>query len=314
MSKHLFGMMLTHEGTFANNRGESEGTATTLQKVLRDGELFSTVSAEAMRYALREMWQERRLELNRTIKPQDANGDGYHLAFEDRSFEDWHQKVDDDLLGFMRADQGISRRSVVELTRAISVTPWRGELMHNFASPGSNPSPGAGQENPIPYAVEVHHTRYQYGFAITPAAIGRKGLPPNATEHLEAEQKKQRLTWALEGLASLRRVGGNHARYLADYSPEALVLRWTDDPAPRFLYCFEQDEHGTLNVQRLVERTGEGDADIHAEELIIGTPLDVAGMETLEKLGACRTAGIKQGVSEALNRITESDLMESAED
>lgn len=311
MSKHLFGMILTHEGTFANNRGESEGTATTLQKVLRDGELFTTVSAEAIRYALRELWQEQKLELNRTVKPQGADGDRYHLEFDDKMFEHWHEKVDDDLLGFMHAQkETVARRGVLEITRAISVTPWRGELMHNFASPGSNA--GVTHDNPIPYAVEVHHTRYQYGFAVTPAAIGRKGLPPNATEYLDAQNKKQRLTWALEGLTSLRRVGGNHARYLGDYSPEAIFLRWTDDPAPRFLYCFDQDEHGCLSVQRLLERTGDSSADIRAGELIIGTPLDIPELEALTGLGACRTTGIKQAVQAALDRVNAADLVESA--
>ena len=44
MSKHLFGMILTHQGTYANNRGENEGNATTLQKVLRNGDLYTGVA------------------------------------------------------------------------------------------------------------------------------------------------------------------------------------------------------------------------------------------------------------------------------
>ena len=37
MTTHIFGMILTHQGTFSNNRGEGEGTTNTLQKVIRGG-------------------------------------------------------------------------------------------------------------------------------------------------------------------------------------------------------------------------------------------------------------------------------------
>lgn len=198
MSKHLFGMILTHQGTYANNRGETEGTATALQKVLRNGDLYTTVSAEAIRYALREGWQARDYKLNRYLK------DHRTCEFHDREFKEWQQHLDDDALGFMHAQKETqSRRGILEITRAISTTPWRGEIMQNFASPGSNP--GVTHKNPIPYAVEVHDTRYQYGFALTPAFLGRMGFQDK--DKLSPAQKKERLSQVLEGLCSLRRVG-----------------------------------------------------------------------------------------------------------
>ena len=39
MSKHLFGIICTHHGTAANNRGETEGNTTTLQKILWQGDV-----------------------------------------------------------------------------------------------------------------------------------------------------------------------------------------------------------------------------------------------------------------------------------
>jgi CRISPR-associated protein Cst2 len=53
MGKHLFGLIVTDHGTAANNRGESEGNITTLQKILWNGEVHTTVSAEALRWAIR---------------------------------------------------------------------------------------------------------------------------------------------------------------------------------------------------------------------------------------------------------------------
>lgn len=297
MGKHLFGMVLTHQGTYANNRGETEGTATTLQKVLRNGDLYTTVSAEAIRYALREGWQAQNYETNRYLIDHRA------CEFRDREFKEWHKYLDDDALGFMHArEETQSRRGILEITRAISTTPWRGEIMQNFASPGSNP--GVIHKNPIPYAVEVHDTRYQYGFALTPAFFGRAGFKDE--DKLTPQQKKERFKQVLEGLMSLRRVGGNHARYFTDFSPEVLVLRWTDDPAPRFLYCFVQDDHGNLSLAPLLRRLA---GDINPQELFIGTSLDIPELKVLEEKGAQVFPGVKKAVNELLNRVQDDDLI-----
>lgn len=274
MSKHLFGMILTHQSVYANNRGESEGNATTLQKVLRNGELYSTVSSESIRYALREGWQIAGRTLNRKVI------DHRTLEITNKEFSDWPKYLDDDVMGFMHAKkETVSRRGPLEITRAISLTPWRGEIMHNFASPGSNPS--VSGDDPIPYAVEVHDTRYQYGFAITPGFFGKGKLDDKS--ELNGEQKKERLRFVLEGLVNLRRVGGNHARYLSDYSPEVIVLRWTDDPAPRFLYCFKESEQGDISLEPLLKRINGGDID--AAEVIIGTAIDFSGLRRSRNVG-----------------------------
>ncbi|HMW03361.1 MAG TPA: type I-B CRISPR-associated protein Cas7/Cst2/DevR, partial [Acidobacteriota bacterium] len=57
MTFHLFGNVLTRYGAAANNRGENEGNITTLQKLLWKGQVHTTVSAEAIRWALRYHWQ-----------------------------------------------------------------------------------------------------------------------------------------------------------------------------------------------------------------------------------------------------------------
>ncbi|MBW1947125.1 MAG: type I-B CRISPR-associated protein Cas7/Cst2/DevR [Deltaproteobacteria bacterium] len=297
MSKHLFGMILTHQGTYANNRGETEGTATTLQKVLRNGDLYTTVSAEAIRYALREGWQAKNYQVNRCLKNHRE------CDFRDREFKEWHKYLDDDALGYMHArEETLSRRGLLEITRAISTTPWRGEIMQNFASPGSNP--GVTHKNPIPYAVEVHDTRYQYGFALTPAFLGRMGFQ-DKEDKLTAKEKKERLWQLLEGLCSLRRVGGNHSRYLTDFSPEVIVLRWTDDPAPRFLYCFMQDDHGGISLDPLFRRL---DGDIEAAELIIGTPLHIPELKALKDKGANFLPGVKKAVNTLMGMVQDDDL------
>ena len=83
-------------------------------------------------------------------------------------------------------------------------------------------------KNPVPYGTELHATRYQYGIALTP-----ERLRDNA-----------RATIALDILCKLGTVAGNHGRFLFDFSPDALVIRITADPAPRLLYCFSTDDDG----------------------------------------------------------------------
>ena len=306
MTIHIFGMALTHEGTFSNNRGENEGNTNTLQKVIRNGDLFSTVSAEAIRYALRDGWQQGGETLNRKTLDHRA------VEYTDREFADgsWSNRLDDDVLGFMHAkDDTVSRRAPLEVTRAISVTPWTGETMHNFASPGSNPA--VTSNDPIPYSVEVHHTRYQFGFALTPDSLGRASNDADIT--LDDDEKIRRIEATLNGLASLRRVGGAHARYFADYSPEILILRVTTDPAPRMLYCFKQHEgSGDISVRVLEKKLGR---DIDPKELIIGAAIDISGLSNLEKddggqvtgenpwNGTTLTEGVKDAVKKCVERL-----------
>jgi CRISPR-associated protein Cst2 len=276
MTWHLFGVVLTNQNTAANNRGENRENTTTLQKILRNGEQYTTVSAEAIRYALREGWQMvDGISLNRTLPDHRSN------KWEDRGFENWARYVDDDVLGFMHAGDAKSRRGVLEISRAISTKPWAGEFVRNFASPGSNPT--VSSEDPIPYGAEVHHTRYQYGFAMTPQFLGRDGNSTNGS--LTSKKKFQRIQWVLEGLQNLHRVGGNHTRYLFDFSPDAIVLRLTTDPAPRFLNCFDEGEHGEISLKELLVRVKQ-DGDIEGSELIIGSNIDIPEIASLKQRGA----------------------------
>lgn len=306
MTIHIFGMALTHEGTFSNNRGENEGNTNTLQKVIRDGDMFSTVSAEAIRHALRDGWQRDGETLNRRTL------DHREVEYEDRDFgEDaWPSRLDDDVLGFMHASNDtVSRRAALEVTRAISLTPWTGEVMHNFASPGSNPA--VTGDAPIPYSVEVHHTRYQFGFALIPESLGR--ARNNADSVHDKEERLRRISATLRGLANLRRVGGAHARYFADYSPEILILRVTTDPAPRMLYCFRSPEGAeAISVSSLEQKLC---GDISPGELIIGAATEIAelrGTKTDDSgqivtegkwKGATLTGGVKDAVARCIERL-----------
>ena len=164
--------------------------------------------------------------------------------WQDENWDGWKSKdgdtyIDDDLLGFMRADaprsegeKGIAnkRRGCFEVARAISTTPFSGDLTFNAKS-------GEKGRTSL-YGTEVHSTRYQFGFALTPERL----------------RKKERALSALDAIVNLGEVAGNHSRFLFDFSPESIVLRLTHDPAPRILYCFKEDDSGQIYADELVRK------------------------------------------------------------
>ena len=296
MSLHIFANLVTPFGTAANNRAENEGAMTTLQKLLWQGETHSTVSAEAIRFALRRRFGESEQTNRDWDEGTRAN------VWKDHQFKGWASDkgktfIDDDLLGFMIAEAAKEdgsdggkgsanvRRAVLEVTRAISLTPWAGDVTFNAASPGATPSAQKKGSNPVPYGTEMHATRYQYGVAITPERL----------------RDKTRAAKAVEALCSLGTVAGNHGRFLFDFSPEAAVFRITSDPAPRLLYCFDTHDDGkTVSAPRLAARVLNGDID--SKELV------VAGIELHDQNGnkipgITHCSGVKAACAEAVVRI-----------
>jgi len=304
MSIHIHATILTAHAVAANNRGLTEGNITTLQKLVwEEGQLHTTVSAESIRFALRKRFQEANETLNRMYdEAERAN------TWKDPEFSNWEEHLDDDLLGFMSAKAAAEenqdeqepesqdtkngkskgkprgkakgevkvRRSPLEITRAVSLLPWWGDITSNFASPGATPSAQKKGTYPVPYGTEMHATRYQYSLSLTP-------------EHLK---QRERAGKALRRICSLGQVAGNNARFLFDFSPESIVVRVTHDPAPRILYCFGSGENNAAHLDQLVQKIKQG--DIKQEELFVGgMVLNTLGEDALKALGC---TGDKLGV------------------
>jgi CRISPR-associated protein Cst2 len=306
MTKHLFGAVVTSHGVAANNRGETEGNTTTLQKILWNGDVHSTVSAEAIRWAIRADWQRRGLTLNR-----EWHEDARSHDWRDRGFSQGPKPyIDDDVLGYMAAEAGkedgsgadsgtkgkgrtrgtvLVRRSRFEATRAVSLSPWTGDVIFNVAGIGATPSASKSGQDPVPYSAEVHATRYQYAFALTPDEL----------------HDRARAHTLIDAIIDLAEVAGNHARYLYDFSPDAVLFRWTDDAAPRILYAFQMDEAGQLMIPNVLRRVRAGDID--AQELIIGGSLASSqDAEELKGLGASVHSGVKKAAEAVRERLTQS--------
>lgn len=290
MTLHIFGSIVTGFGCAANNRGETEGNITTLQKLLWKGQVHTTVSAEAIRWALRYYWQTNGLSVNRVWNDEKED----HYLVDDK-WSGWSKKdgktfIDDDLLGFMKAEgakaeggkgKTTKRRGVLEVSRAISTTPYAGDISFNAKS-------GEKGRTSL-YGTELHATRYQYGFAITPERL----------------REKHRCMDALDGLAALGEVAGNHSRFLFDFSPESIVLRVTHDPAPRILYSFHEEDD-QLGIPDLLRKVDSG--DIEPKELFIGGL--IARQPEVIDIGAnACTEGVKQAVE--MFKVTIREALDS---
>lgn len=298
---NLFGNILTAYGVAANNRGENEGNISKLQKLLWHGETHTTVSAEAIRWSLRYTWQRQGLPVNRKWNPLIPES-----TWQDPNF-DPDKYLDDDILGFMHAEAAkiddteddpevppiptkgrakgklkpkgtaVKRRGALDVTPAVSTRPFHGDVTFNARS-------GVKDRTSL-YATERHATYYQYGFCLSP-------------EYL---RDKSRTLDVLDGLVGIDKVAGNHGRFLFDFAPTNIVLRWTKDLNPRLLYCFDQDEQEQLSLSDLIYRVESG--DINPKELWIGGQLS----QGLERLGANLFPGSSLAV-DALKEVIARDL------
>ncbi|MGG4032293.1 DevR family CRISPR-associated autoregulator [Paenibacillus cisolokensis] len=306
MTLHIHGTVVTHYGVAANNRGETEGNLTTLQKLLWKGETHSSVSAEAIRFAIRAYFQEQyeltgdeRFLTNRYWVATPEGGDH---AWRNQSFSE-ADYLDDDLFGYMDAKAPASelhsdeettdgqsakktkpkgkaraRRGAMEISRAISLDPFIGETTFNAR--------GGQKNNTSLYATEIHATSYQFSFSLTPSYLA---VP-------------ERSKLVLNAIASLNAVGGNQSRYLFDFSPSSVLLRLTDDPAPRILFIFEGASDSPDKLAKLLHTVEAGDLD--GKELILGG--EAAGWEqaqALRKYGVAVFPGVKEAFQQAQGRL-----------
>lgn len=280
MTQHLFATIVTATSVAANNRGEGDGsTLSTLQKITRGNDQYTTVSAEAIRWGLREYFQNHcEAETNRTFNPDT---DKYSFKNENFSAE---QYIDDDLFGYMDAKKGkdnedatTKRRGALEISRAISLDPYWGDIA--FGSKG-----GEKGKTSI-HSTEVHCTAYQYTIALTPASL----------------KKPERALLALDAIGAVRHVGGNHARFLYDFHPESIVIRVTEDPSPWIMDSFKRmgDTVGCPKLLRLVEV-----GDVAADELIVaGEIADTPYGEKLAALGVEVCRSVKEALSCAKSHL-----------
>jgi CRISPR-associated protein Cst2 len=298
MTYHLFGNLITARGIAANNRGETEGNRTTLPKVFWGDKLHVTVSAEAIRWAIRYYWQIMGIPVNRQWLEEEQDIK-YILADNNEKFNS-KSFIDDDVMGYMDAKPGkgseaVKRRGALEVTRAVSLeSAEKIEITFNSKS-GKKGKKGGGDSEAEKakvsiYSTETITTRFQYGMAITPQRL----VVP------------ERIIDVLNAVTKLANVGGNQARFLFDFSPESAIFRWTHHPVPQFLLSFEQSENDRLTAPRL--RQLIECEEIPAEEIwIFGGYAFTTEAQALKDKGVHVEPSISKGIKALTTQIS-SDL------
>lgn len=314
-TRYLYGTVLTGEAVAANNRGDNIGNTTTLQKVFHQDDLHTSVSAEAIRFALRYRFQlQNRDSVNRTY---DAGVGKLDLRDEKRAY--WadviaHAKrpwIDDDLMGFMDAaaakieaedesgdesggeekpgkkkkpkGKTTRRSSPLAVGRAVSLRPYRGELSFNCVS-------GQKEKGQLSlYNAEMHTTEYQYSFGL----------------NLNDVLVKEYIADLIDAIVDPPPVAGNHSRFAYDFSPASIVLRVTGAHSSRIQNCFDHDEGGrTITLRRLIQRVESG--DVPSGELIIGGEMSCTqDGKRLAELQVTTFPGVMTAANEARRRLSE---------
>jgi CRISPR-associated protein Cst2 len=295
---HLHGNVLTEYGLASNNRGRDEGNLATIQKIHWQGKQHTTVSSEAIRAALRWFWQEEGLSLNRKVNYEDPDNfyqyencnfdpvlyvDDDVLGYlkiekaqknpksgqnEETTSDEIEQQVkaspqkakskpkskkketeslnDEDIETELTTEEeylpkpkgkGIPRKGALDMNKAISTTPYDFDVLHSAF--------GGKKDSTSLYSAQCHATHYQYCFSMTP-------------NHLK---DPKRVFHVLDGINSLHRVGGSHSRWLYDFSPNSLILRWTHDPCSRHLYSIDAKHNETVTAPKLLKRMKSGRID-----------------------------------------------------
>lgn len=265
-NKYIHGTVVTDYAIASNNRGEGDGSnLVPLQTVNFNEEEWTTVSAEAIRFGLRRYIAE---VLERPVRR--AFDSVACVTIEKDASANEEAFWDDDLFGYMttKAPSGDKkggnriRKSALDVERAISLTPYTGDVVFNATSDDKNGEKGKTSL----YSAEVHTTAYRYGFSLNP-------------RHLTHPELVEDALMAINGIG---RVGGNHSRNLFDFSPVAIVLRVSREPSPRILRTIKADGDAGYDFSELVRVAESG--SFPAEELHVSVT-DKATESVLSNLG-----------------------------
>jgi CRISPR-associated protein Cst2 len=321
---YLYGTILTAEAVAANNRGNNIGNTTTLQKVFVGDDLHTSVSAEAIRFALRYRFQLQGQYTDRTFNVET----GTTRYRKDGNVPSWDREnpfIDDDLMGFMDAKAALQEQEAEDSDSSAGdakdesrdENQTGGRRTTRAGRRGKKPGTTTKRTSPLAigravslrpyrgeisfnttsrekkkgdlslYAAEMHTTEYQYSFGL----------------NLGDVVNKVNIAHLIDAIVDPPPVAGNHARFAYDFSPASIILRFTSCHSSRIQNCFEHDEETRgFSICRLVHRIEA--RDVPASELIVGGLLAKSEWGTkLKVLGVEVHDGVLAAARKAKSRI-----------
>jgi CRISPR-associated protein Cst2 len=179
------------------NYGETVGNISELKKLTRDGEVYTYMSRQALRYEvfrkLRELYN---VDADKEVPLSDEKG-----TIQFKPTANIKDYVEVDLFGYMKTDKGkgsLTRSAVVRFSPAISLSPMAFDVEfganHDFAK--------RAKTDANPFQFEVHSSLYTYTVAID---LDRVGVDPNDGLELDGTEKARRVNMVLDALKILDR-------------------------------------------------------------------------------------------------------------
>jgi CRISPR-associated protein Cst2 len=200
------------------NYGESIGNISELKKLTRDGEVYTYMSRQALRYEvfrkLRELYN---VDADKEVPLSDEKG-----TIQFKSTANIKDYVEVDLFGYMKTEKSKgkskkdkdnmendkdssknnnstkTRSAVVRFSPAVSLSPMAFDVEfganHDFAK--------RAKTDPNPFQFEVHSSLYTYTVAID---LDRVGVDPNDGLELDGTEKARRVNMVLDALKILDR-------------------------------------------------------------------------------------------------------------
>lgn len=177
--------------------------------------------------------------------------------------------------------KGEKRRSPLSNNRATSMEPFRDEQTYECMS-------GAKEKGALSlHGAEVHSTAYRYSMQLA----------------LDSLQYPEGIAWLVDAITDMPAVGGGHARFSYDFSPESVVYCLTQEHAAKFASdgIISQGPTGP-SFAWFIRQIEVGDLD--PRTLIIGGAVaDTEDGQKLASLGVEVVRGVKQARNLILDRV-----------
>lgn len=330
---YLYGTILTAEAVAANNRGDNIGSTTTLQKVFVGDDLHTSVSAEAIRFALRHRFQLEGHPVDRTYDVE-TGATRYRMNGNVPTWSRESPYIDNDLMGFMDAkaaqqEQEQEEASDIEGTEAPEPDK---RLKKGEKAPAEGKTtqtgkrsrkPGTTTRRTSPLAVgrgvSLRPYRGEISFNCNSREKVKGGLSLYSAEMHTTEYQysfglnlgdvvaKVNIAHLIDAVVDPPGVAGNHSRFAYDFSPASVVFRVTEAHSSRIQNCFDHDEETRgYSLGRLIHRIEAG--DIPASELIAGGLMSKTEWGAkLKALGVSVHDGVLSAAREAKSRIAALD-------
>ncbi|MFN8673044.1 MAG: type I-B CRISPR-associated protein Cas7/Cst2/DevR [Candidatus Sericytochromatia bacterium] len=182
------------------NYGEGLGNISELKKLSKDGDIFSYLSRQALRYDVYRMLEDNfSLDSEKVKEKNPLTSKNDVIQFEESSnIKDYAEL---DLFGYMKTIKGkgsVIRSAVVRFSPAISLSSFMNDLEF-----GSNKNfADRTDSNPNPFQFEHHKSLYSYTMTID---LDKIGIDNNDNINIENLEKYNRVSKVLDVIKVLNR-------------------------------------------------------------------------------------------------------------